>query len=113
MKNINNVELSVPSFREYDYEMVCGAVAQTETPDYYIVPNKKIGVLIKNIGSVGGCVAAAGASFMEEFYKQEYGEEMEFSMGWFYGKHRLDSMKNPGLSVSVFLRHILACRIPP
>lgn len=102
MKSVNNIELSVPSFREYDYEMVCGAAPSTALPDYYIIPNKKIGVLIKDINGVGGCVAAAGASFMEEFHKIEYGEEVEYSEGWFYGKHRLDSMKNPGLNVTVF-----------
>lgn len=103
MERTCGTELNVPSFREYDYEMVCGAAETAKIPDYYIIPNKKVGVLIKNIGSVGGCVAAAGASFMEEFYKREYGEDMEFSTGWFYGKHRLDSMKNPGLNVNVFL----------
>lgn len=103
MERTCGIELTVPSFREYDYDMVCGAAETTEIPDYYIVPNKKIGVLIKDIGNVGGCVAAAGASFMEEFYKRDTGEEMEFSMGWFYGKHRLDSMRGYGLSVSVFL----------
>ena len=95
------IELSIPSFRDYDYEMVCGA-AKTDVPDYYIVPNKKIGVLIKDIDGVGGCVAAAGASFMEEFYKREYGQEQEFSMGWFYGKHRPEGMNGPGLNVTAF-----------
>lgn len=71
--------------RDYDYEVVCGAVG-TEYPEEYEIPRENTGTL-KDQGDVGACVAEVIAQIAESFY----GDEM--SEGFIYGEFRNESMK--------------------
>jgi hypothetical protein len=104
----------IPSIRQYDYELVCGATSTSaEYPSKWGI-NKTYAGKVKNQGEVGSCVAMVISSLMEVLYRinQEklgYTEEtdlyMDFSEGWGYGAFRDSSSRNEGLIVSSALKY--------
>lgn len=71
--------------RDYDYELVCGAVKESY-PIEYEIPRENTGTL-KNQGDIGACVAEVIAQIAESFYQEEMSE------GYIYGEFRPDNMK--------------------
>lgn len=105
MKNMP-VEPIVPSIRDYDYEVVCGSMEGEELPDYFIIPDGKVGVIKNQVvdgKEVWACAAEVAANFAQYFHKVESGEDIEFSEGWFYGVGRTDAQNTRGLNVPTLL----------
>ena len=101
MKNIS-VEPVVPSIRDYDYEVVCGSVDAAELPDYFIIPDGKVGVIkdqVVNGIEILACAAEAASCFAQYFHKEDTGEDIEFSEAWFYATGREDWQTGKGLNV--------------
>ena len=103
MSNKNGVINDVPHIRDYDYEIVCG-VSATEYPEEYEIPRENTGTL-KNQGTVGACVAEVCVQIAEEWWRREFGEQVEHSEGWFYGTNRDDNSISEGMIPSSSLDH--------
>ena len=101
MKNMG-VEPIIPSVRDYDYEVVCGSMNVDELPDYFIIPDGKVGVIKNQVvdgKEIQACAAEVASCFAQYFHKAETGEDIEFSEAWLYGIGRTDSQNYKGLSV--------------
>lgn len=92
------MEEVLPQIRNYDYEMVCGAVEKEASnfPLKYEIPKENTGTL-KDQGSVGACVAEVICQIAQELWKRELGEDEEFSEGYAYGTLRQPNATHYGL----------------
>lgn len=93
----------IPSLRNYEYEIVCGA-PQTKLPDSYILPDDRL-PKIRNQGNIGACVAFACVEIMEVLNRIEFGTDKTFSAGFFYGYNRDDGENIVGMYPSKALKH--------
>lgn len=85
------------NIRNYDYEVVCGAVnTETTYPLKYEIPRENTGTL-KDQGNIGACVAEVIAQISEELWKRELEEQEEMSEGFIYGALRPKESTNYGM----------------
>ena len=87
----------IPHIRNYEYEVVCGAVSGTSYPEEYEIPRENTGTLRNQ--KFENCVAEVIAQLAEAFWGTEFDYE-EHSEGWIYGKYRYDNSTGTGLIVS-------------
>lgn len=90
------------SERDYDYEVVCGAV-KGNYPSYFRLEEKDTGTQ-KDQKDIGACVAMTITSIAEAYWNRELTETGEHSEGWSYGKFRADNSVGDGLVVSTALQ---------
>lgn len=95
----NGVINEVTHLRDYSYDIVCGSaqsVGANEYPEEYEIPRENTGTL-KNQGYVGACVAEVCVQIAEEWWKREFGEQIEHSEGFFYGANRNEYSTSEGM----------------
>ena len=88
----------VSHIRDYDYEVVCGAIGES-FPEEYEIPRENTGTL-KNQGSVTACVAEVIAQIAENHYEKQLGEPCEMSEGFIFGALRRADSNGEGMIVS-------------
>ena len=85
----------IPSTRNYDYDIVCGA-SQPKLPDTYMLPKDRL-PKVGNQGNTNSCVAFAVVSILEVMYRIEFGSDINLSKGFFYGYNRPQNQMQMGM----------------
>ena len=122
------VQESIPSIRLYDYEKVCGMVADTpEYPKTFCLNTVEMGVTVKDQGLINACVGCAtstaieslrlrtllgmkeGEPITEEVLKEKennlFGND-EISEGYTYGTCRQLTSRHEGMIVTDALKYL-------
>lgn len=101
MENSGLIKEYLPMERDYDYEVVCGAVDDSYL-EYFKLPDECTGTQ-KDQGRVGACVAETITSIAEAWWNREFDIVDEHSEGFSYGAFRDEESNEVGLYVSTAL----------
>ena len=102
MQNDGLVNELFQSERDYDYEMVCGAIEEKSYPSYFKLPEEATGTQ-KDQKHIGACVAMTISSIAEAYWNKTLGVKQEHSEGYIYGRLRADASKGYGMIISTAL----------
>lgn len=113
--------------RTYEYEVICGSSSSPEEfPKNFKLNNEEIGLIVKEQGHIGACVACATSTVLEVLILREIlgktnGEEInsedlnkallgveEISHWFTYGYCRSDDSRNEGMIPSLCLDYLRA-----
>ena len=116
---------AVPSIRIYEYDAVCGTSNITaDIPSYFRLNDAEIGLVVKNQGTIGACVACAtstvcealmlrvilgktnGEEITDEDLKKELLGLEEISQWFTYAYCRDENSKSEGMIPSSCLNHL-------
>lgn len=99
MQNNGLINETFYSERDYDYEVVCGAIESNKYPSYFKLPEESTGTQ-KDQKNIGSCVAMTISSIAEAYWNKTLDVNQEHSEGYVYGRLRADSSKGSGMIVS-------------
>ena len=86
---------AVQNIRNYDYEVVCGAAADS-FPEEYEIPRENTGAL-RNQGDYSTCLACVIAQIAQAMWKSVLGEDRVHSEWFVYGGFRKENEKTEGM----------------